>query len=87
MKHSKHMLPLLALFVIGLSVRLIPLTFSSLPYNIDGFPLVRLTQDIIDDGHWTMSYPEGTSNTLIYNSKMPIFSMIMAFSLGVPLEK
>lgn len=87
MKHSKHMLPLLALFVIGLSVRVIPLTFSDLPYNIDGFPLVRLTQDIIDDGHWTMSYPEGTSNTLIYNSKMPIFSLIMAeFSLmlGIP---
>ncbi len=82
MKHSKHMLPLLALFVIGLNVRLIPLTFSNLSYNIDGFPLVRLTQDIIDNGHWTMSYPEGTSNALIYNSKMPIFSLIMAeFSL------
>lgn len=82
MRVNRHLLAISALFIIGLAVRFIPLLFSSLPFNIDGFPLVRISEDITDSGRWSLSYYEGTSDLITYNNKMPVFSLILStFSL------
>lgn len=67
-----------ALLVIGLAVRFVPLLLSTLPFNIDGFPLVRISEDIIGEGQWSMSYPKGTSDFVTYNAKMPVFSLLIS---------
>lgn len=78
----------LLLFIIALSVRLVPIHFSSLPYNIDGFPLAKISESIIETGY----IPSSAESTglISYNLKMPVFSTVLAcFSLvfGVsPLE-
>jgi hypothetical protein len=78
MRVNKHLLALCALFVIAVSVRYIPYLFSTLPFNIDGFPLVRISEDIIESGKWDIDYPEGTSGFVIYNSQMPVMSLLIA---------
>lgn len=78
MRTNRHLLAITALFIIALAVRYIPLLFSSLPFNIDGFPLVRISEDIIESGHWETEYPEGTSGFVTYNSKMPIMSLLIS---------
>jgi hypothetical protein len=66
------------LFVIALSVRFIPFLVSNLPFNIDGFPLVRISEDIIESGHWDTDYPDGTSGFVTYNVKMPVMSLLIS---------
>jgi hypothetical protein len=56
------------------ALRLVPLTSSTLPYNIDGFPLARITADIVDAGVWRID-PSGPNS---YNEKMPAFSLLWA---------
>ena len=75
----------LLLFLIGFSARLIPLQFSNLPFNIDGFPLARISEIMISSG----GIPEpGNYNSLLnYNMKMPIFSLLLSqFSLVLGIE-
>lgn len=74
---NKHFLAICALFVIALSVRFIPFLFSTLPFNIDGFPQVRIAEDIIESGSWDISYPDETSGFVIYNTKMPVLSLLI----------
>ena len=67
------------------SARLVPLQFSSQPYNIDGYPLARISEMIISSG----SIPElGNHPGLIdYNMKMPVFSIMLSqFSLMLGIE-
>lgn len=78
MKLNRHFLAIIGLTAITLSVRYIPLLYSSLTFNIDGFPIVRISEDIIETGHWTQTYPDGTSIFTTYNTKMPFLSMIIA---------
>lgn len=78
MRVNKHFLAVIALLIIGLAVRFVPLLFSPLPFNIDGFPLVRISEDIIESGQWSISYPEGTSNFVAYNAKMPVISLLIS---------
>jgi len=65
---------LIALYCIALAARLVPLTFSPLPYNIDGFPLARISQQIATTGTWRID--EATVNS--YDEKMPAFSLLWA---------
>ncbi len=65
---------LAALFCIALAARLVPLTFSPLPYNIDGFPLARIASDITASGAWRID----AANVNAYNEKMPGFSLLWA---------
>ena len=82
MRANRHLLAIIALFIIGLAVRFLPLLFSNLPFNIDGFPLVRISEDIVETGHWSLYYSQGTSENLLYNTKMPVFSVLISvFSL------
>lgn len=78
MRMNRHLLAIIGLTVITLSVRYIPLLFSPLPFNIDGFPIVRISEDIIAEGRWTQSYSEDTSVFTTYNTKMPILSMLIS---------
>ncbi len=56
-------------------IRLIPMAMSPLPYNIDGFPLVKISENLISQGHWHL----GQGPQLItYNSKMPGFSFLLS---------
>jgi hypothetical protein len=77
MRVNRHILAICALFTIALAVRFIPFLFSTLPFNIDGFPLVRISEDIMESGHWDTSYPDDTSGFVIYNTKMPVLSLII----------
>ncbi|TLZ69288.1 MAG: hypothetical protein E6K14_09590 [Methanobacteriota archaeon] len=51
-----------------------PLTFSPLPFNIDGFPLARISEQIAATGTWRID--PGDVNS--YNEKMPAFSLLWA---------
>jgi len=62
------------LYAIALAARLVPLTFSPLPYNIDGFPLARISEGIATTGTWRID-PADVNN---YNEKMPAFSLLWA---------
>ncbi|UCE38218.1 MAG: hypothetical protein JSW00_02985 [Thermoplasmata archaeon] len=78
MRLNRHFLAISALFIIGLAVRFVPLLYSSLPFNIDGFPLIRISEDIIDSGHWSNSYSDDTSDFIKYNAKMPVISLLIS---------
>jgi uncharacterized membrane protein len=78
MRVNRHLLAITALFVIALSVRFIPFLTSNLPFNIDGFPLVRISEDIIESGHWDTDYPDGTSGFVTYNVKLPVMSLLIS---------
>ena len=71
--------------MVAFSARLVPLQFSSQPYNLDGYPLAKISELIITSG----SVPElGNHPGLIdYNMKMPVFSIMLSqFSLMLGIE-
>jgi len=71
--------------VVAFSARLVPLQFSSQPYNLDGYPLAKISEFIISSG----SIPElGNHPGLIdYNMKMPVFSIMLSqFSMVLGIE-
>ncbi|MCK5290583.1 MAG: hypothetical protein KAR39_01025 [Thermoplasmata archaeon] len=74
----KHLVPILFLYFTALAIRLVPLLFSSLPYNIDGFPLAKISNDVISSGEWTMGE---------YNTKLPIFGMIITMASLISSEE
>jgi len=63
---------LAALYCAALALRLVPLTFSTLPFNIDGFPLARIASDIMATGSWQID--EADPNA--YNLKLPGYSLL-----------
>jgi hypothetical protein len=74
----KHLVPILFLYFTALAIRLVPLLFSSLPYNIDGFPLAKISNDVISSGEWTIGD---------YNTKLPIFGMIITMASLISSEE
>ncbi len=61
-----------ALYAFALALRLVPLTFSPLPYNIDGFPLARIAQDITSTGSWRINPADPNA----YNELMPVYALV-----------
>ena len=49
-----------------------PLAFSPLPYNIDGFPLARIAQQIASTGSWQLNPADPNA----YNQLMPGYSLV-----------
>ncbi|MFO7618198.1 MAG: hypothetical protein R6W91_00825 [Thermoplasmata archaeon] len=85
MRPRNSVLLVILLFLVALCARLVPLQFSALPYNIDGFPLARISEIMIDTG--TFPDPAGYSGLLSYNMKLPVFSAALAtFSLVLGIE-
>ncbi len=78
MRH-RDALAALSLYLVALSVRLIPLILSPLPYNIDGFAQVRLAQGIATTGWWSLQQDPANA----YNLKMPILPVFLAAASGV----
>ena len=75
----------LLLFLIGFGARLVPLQFSNLPFNIDGFPLARISEIMISTG--SIPDPGNYGGLIAYNMKMPIFSLLLSqFSLVLGIE-
>ncbi len=67
-----HLALVASLYCFALALRLVPLTFSPLPYNIDGFPLARIAQDITTTGAWRI----GALDPNRYNELMPVYSLV-----------
>jgi len=63
-----------ALYCIALALRLVPLSFSTLPFNIDGFPLARIAEDLSAQGGWQLD----EANVNAYNLRMPAYSVLWA---------
>ncbi len=61
-----------ALYSLALGLRLVPLAFSPLPFNIDGFPLARITQQIAAAGAWQVNVHDPNW----YNQLMPGYSLV-----------
>lgn len=75
---------MLALYLITLLIRWIPLFLSPLSYNIDGFSMAGVSDGIISSGHWSINSP---MYGVAYNQKTPFFPVILSeFSLitGIP---
>ena len=85
MKQRWTLLLLVAIVVTAFAVRLVPYVSSPYPYNVDGYPLVKGAERIIEDGSWST---EDTGSGLeAYNSKMPAFSYLLAeFSMVTGME-
>lgn len=80
----KHLLPILFIFFVALAIRLVPLLWSPLPYNIDGFPQARIAENMIETGRW---YSGGPIEELAYNEKLPILPLYFAISSLVAGEE
>src|SRR5205807_6116800 len=61
-----------ALLCLALGARLVPLTFSPLPFSIDGFALARISSNIAAGGTWRIDPADANS----YNQKLPGFSIL-----------
>lgn len=75
----------LILFLVALGARLVPLQYSQQPFNIDGYPLARISEMIISSGG--MPALGNHPGLVDYNLKMPVFSMLLSqFSLVLGIE-
>lgn len=63
----------------ALAARLVPLTFSTLPFSVDGFALARISSDILASGTWRIDATDVNS----YNMKLPGFSLLLAATAAV----
>src|SRR2546428_3764500 len=63
---------LTALVCVAIATRLVSLTFSPLPFGIDGFALGRISSDIAARGGWRIDPADLNS----YNQKLPGFSLL-----------
>ena len=61
-----------ALYCVALVVRLVPLTFSPLPYNVDGFALARIMDGFGETGRWVSDEANVNRDDL----KLPAFSLV-----------
>ncbi len=77
-------LSVLILMSLAACIRLLPLQWSPLPYNIDGLSELRVTQDILSSGH--LDFPSDSSHAQGYVADMPVLGVLTAFicsSLGL----
>lgn len=68
-----------ALVCLALAARLVPLTFSPLPFSVDGFALTRIASDIMARGSWAID-PASVNS---YNQKLGGFSLLWAVTAEV----
>jgi hypothetical protein len=80
---TRRALDVLAIYAAALAVRWVPLLFSSLPFNIDGFPLAAIAEDFLATGRWSLDPAEANA----YNLRMPFYPTMLAAlaaATGVP---
>jgi len=77
-------LSVLILMSLAVCIRLLPLQWSPLPYNIDGLSELRVTEDILSSGH--LDFLPDSSHAQGYVKDMPVLGVLTAFlcsSLGL----
>jgi hypothetical protein len=67
------------LVCLALAARLVPLTFSPLPFSVDGFALSRIASDIVARGSWAID-PASVNS---YNQKLGGFSLLWAVTAEI----
>ncbi len=67
-----HLALIAGLYAFALALRLVPLTFSPLPYNIDGFPLAQIAAQITSTGSWRINPADPNA----YNQLMPVYALV-----------
>jgi hypothetical protein len=77
---ARHILVIvLALYLMALAVRFIPMSTSSLPYNQDSLVEARMASDIVSSG--SMDYPQGASYLSEKHSTItPMYNLFLAIS-------
>jgi hypothetical protein len=85
MRRSWVALFLVAIVALALAARLVPYASSPYPCNVDGYPLVKGAERVVEFGSWDRGM--AASGLEDYNSKMPAFSYLLAeFSMVVGME-
>ena len=80
MKKMNNLMLMALLFMLAMAARLIPLSNSSLPYNIDGFPLARISEMMISGGSMDPSMHRKSSG------RRPDFKSAMSSRCSAGLE-
>ena len=75
---NPRLLVLIVLSLLAVSTRILPLSFTPLPFNNDGMTEARIADDILSSGH--LSYPESSFYYDSYSIITPIYNMIIAFA-------
>ena len=75
---NPRLLVLIVLSVLAFSTRILPLSFSPLPFNNDGMTEARIADDMLSSGH--LSYPEDSFYVDSYSVITPIYNILVAFS-------
>ncbi|MCK4757476.1 MAG: hypothetical protein KAS67_03395 [Thermoplasmata archaeon] len=85
MKRPCNYLLIALLFMVSFIVRLLPTMESGLPFNIDGFPLAKISEIMISSGH--IPNYGAYSGLLGYNMKLPVFPLLLSqFSIVLGVE-
>jgi hypothetical protein len=85
MSRRNSTLIFILIFMVAMCARLVPVHMTSLPYNIDGYPLVRISEIISETG--SLPDPVEYDGLLRYNMKLPVFSLLLSmFSLVTGME-
>lgn len=82
--HSRVNLKLTVLIVLSIlafSTRVVPYSFSSLPFNNDGMTEARIAEDILLIGH--LSFPDESYYADTYSVVTPAYNTMLAFSSSV----
>ena len=67
-----HLALSVALYALALALRWVPLLLSTLPFNVDGFPLAWVSQQIGATGSWQIR--AGDANR--YSELMPVYPLV-----------
>ncbi len=66
-----HLALLASLYALAVAFRYVPLTFSTLPFNVDGYPLIWVSQQIGTTGSWQIG-----SGLNRYSELMPLYPLV-----------
>ncbi len=69
-----NFLYLASLLAVALTVRLVQLLLSSLPYNIDSFAQIAIAEEMLISGQWTLD----ATSTNAGNLKLPFLPLLLA---------
>ena len=66
-----HLALLAALYAVAVALRYVPLTFSTMPFNVDGYPLTWVSAQIGATGSWAIH-----ADVNRYSELMPLYPLV-----------
>jgi hypothetical protein len=84
-RRGMFLLSIVLLSLVATCIRLVPLQWSQLPYNIDGLSELRIVEDIRINGN--IEFSPDTSHAEDYTTDMPLLGVFISFassSIGLP---